>query len=59
MIEIDNTRTYSTSGKKQAKGLKTELLDQNFLILLYIQIDILSLISTETLFHQFAGQTGK
>ena len=57
MIEADKTRTYTAGGIKKAQQLKKDFLDENFLILLYVQIDILSLIATETLFHQYYGQT--
>ena len=57
MIEVDKTRTYTAGGIKDAKQLKQDFLDENFLILLHVQIDILSLIATETLFHQYSGQT--
>ena len=49
-------KTYGKPARDKANKLREGLLDENFVILLSLQIEILSLFSTQTLFYQYASQ---
>ena len=55
--EVQEDESYTNKGREDAEELRSLLLDPNFLILIIIQIDILSLVSVQSLNLQQRGDT--
>ena len=50
-------RVYTDKGHKMAKELKDNLTDASLVVLLFLQLDVLSLTSVQSLFYQHSAQS--
>ena len=50
-------RVYTDKGHKMAKELKDNLTDASLVALLFLQLDVLSLTSVQSLFYQHSAQS--
>ena len=50
-------REYTDKGHKMAKELKDNLTDASLVVLLFLQLDVLSLTSVQSLFYQHSAQS--
>ena len=57
LLEVEYDESYTNKGRSDAEELRSLLLDANFLVLVIVQIDILSLVSVQSLNLQQRGDT--
>ena len=57
LLEVEFDESYTNKGRNTAEELRSLLLDPNFLVLIIVQIDILSLVSVQSLNLQQRGDT--
>ena len=50
-------RIYDAKGHQKAQELRDGLSDQDLIVLLFLQVDVLSLTSVQSLFYQHSAQS--
>ena len=50
-------RIYDAKGVQKANDLLDDLTDHNLMVLLFLQMDVLSLTSVQSLFYQHSAQS--